>query len=191
MLNNDFELLKEVIGEKILSVQYVENEYHSNLSGDWTNTNPDNFLLTMRQIEVQFENGRNIFFRNHNQSMKISDKDEFPKFEKLHFPSTFDWSKVKNKPIKNYKIWECQAKYSNKRILFKNKTYFKQIGIVMLSFQEVYKSNIYITLMDGDLGSSFFYPNGILKNIIGVFFNKTIASEVKIYDFIFLSKTLK
>lgn len=52
-------------------------------------------------------------------------------------------------------------------------------------------NDLYITIMDGDLSKNIFYPRGILKGNIGIFFNKVVASIVKVYDFTFLSKPMK
>jgi len=129
MWKNNSQILKETIGDTILLIDYVENEYYGNLSGNWTNMNPNNFLPIMLQIGIYFKSGKNIFFTNHNESIRVSSEDGFPKAKKANLPIGEIWICIENKSIERYKFWKCQAQYSNKQNLFRDRTYLiRKVG---------------------------------------------------------------
>jgi len=182
--NNDF--LSKMIGEKIQGITYVPNQYIHDLSGDWTNTDLNRMVLTMQEIGLQFKSGDNIFFSNSNL-LGVSDESNFQKHEQILLPHAFDWVKLFGATIVNYKLWRFNQSYS-KQSVFSKKMLSVEKSMIQVALNN--SSQLFITMVKGDIGKDLFYPSGVYNNEIGIFINKLIVSRVDVNGFVFKLKDI-
>jgi hypothetical protein len=175
--------LYALIGKSITEVYYVKTKfYHDYLSGDWSNVNPDLFVLHSPEWEFKLSDGSSWYLTNPqedtvnapmksnltiNQTTIRTSADEV-----LPVPDKFYWQKVIGQPIRSFRFWKQVVSSTKLFGIEVNKKYQEEVQIVELALPELV---IGLTTMDGDMGQMTFYPRGFLGERIGIYFNKSIA----------------
>ncbi|MFY7735075.1 MAG: hypothetical protein ACOVSR_16480 [Bacteroidia bacterium] len=198
---NDSQLMEtftNLLGQTIVDIKYLETKFYYNFSGDWSNVNTDLLVLHSPEWELYLSNGQKWYLVNTHAILNSEPIKSGIEIGKTSFssmnevpntvPNLFGWASVLNKKITGVKFYKRLIK--NKKFLGFNigKTYQENIQIVQLFCSS---TSFCITVMDGDIGSSTFYPTGYLGNRIGFFFDKTIANSYTVYNITMTMEMIK
>jgi hypothetical protein len=113
------EKLKLIVGHSIVDVSYIPTKFHystpDNLAqGDWTNVNPDLFVLHSREWQISLSTGETLFIASEQLSCEnfasnfcIANGTKATEEDKvLNIPKAFKWLDILNKPIKKFVLWQ-------------------------------------------------------------------------------------
>ncbi|OFY84316.1 MAG: hypothetical protein A3F72_14955 [Bacteroidetes bacterium RIFCSPLOWO2_12_FULL_35_15] len=187
--NKTIQTFEKLLGQSIVNIKYIETKFHYSLSGNWTNVDPDLFVLHSPEWEITFSNGQKWFLTNPQppydpakqpiKSIVVNSSSIANSDDKIHIaPRTFGWKNIFEKEItiiKFYKRVTQTKKYFGLEI---SKTYQDNIQIIQFFFKD---TSFSITTMDGDIGRMTFYPTGYLGERLGFFFDKTVAESHTVY----------
>lgn len=181
--------LQSFCGQKIEGIKYVRTKFYyekpTAVLGNWTNVNPDLFVLHSPQWSFQLSNGHifhftaihppDLFAGAFNISKTSATKKDD---EVLTVPNEFYWKDIINKEINSFKLWRRVLKTPTFLGISLNKKYQEGYQIVQFRIGDFFFN---ISTLDGDIGQSSFYPTGYLGDRLGVFFNKTIVDTYTIH----------
>ncbi|MEM6299497.1 MAG: hypothetical protein AAF740_12485, partial [Bacteroidota bacterium] len=117
------EWLDTLIGKKFTSIGYVATQfYHKNLHGNWTNVNPDSFVLHAREWQLHLSDRRKFFLTNPQTDLGIQTSksnitvsnysDAKSEEDVLPVPDNFHWKDILDKEIEGYYLYRCLIKES-------------------------------------------------------------------------------
>lgn len=186
------EKLKSLIGQSIVEIHYIQTKFHyphpkGFAQGDWTNVNPDLFVLHSPEWQLKLSNGQNVCFsavqiREDNFASKIIIDNSTKKADNdttLVIPNTFKWIEIFYKPITKFRLWKRLFKSSKLFNLEFNLQFQESFQIIELVCGD---HKFCITSMDGDIGHTTFYPTGYLGDRLGVFIDKTVCESHTVYN---------
>jgi hypothetical protein len=183
--------LNSIVGQSIVGVSYLQTKFHYAIDGfaqgDWTNVNPDLFVLHSPEWQIKLSGGQTLFVagqqltdENFASKFSISDKTKSTHDDTaLNIPKAFKWLDILNKPITKFRLWKRIIKSSNFLGHEFNLKYQDHFQIIDLVCGDTVFS---LTIMSGDIGDMTFYPTGALGDRVGVFFNKTVCTLHTVYD---------
>jgi hypothetical protein len=188
MKDDDFiSKLKKIIGLSIIEINYIESKfYHSEISGNWTNVNPKEFVLHSPEWQLKLSNGETIYISastekraNLSSEIIIAEKSCLKEINVLKIENKFEWAEILNKPILKFRLWNRVIKSAKFLGSEFNVKLEKNFQIITLSFGG---KTLSFTTMNGDFGEGVFYPTGYLSESIGVFLNKETCKSHTTYD---------
>lgn len=185
------ERLKSIRGQTITGISYIRIKFHypnpGAAQGDWTNVHPDRFVLHSPEWQIKLGDGQALFISSEQigeerlgsrfeikSSTNATEKDTV-----LSIPKAFQWLEILDKPIKNFRLWQRVIKTPKFLYIEYKPQYQQHFQIIELICGD---KKISLTLMDGDIGDSVFYPTGYLGDRVGVFFNKAVCTSHTVYD---------
>lgn len=185
------EKLTSIVGQSIVDVSYIQTKFHFKLDGyaqgDWTNINPDLFVLHSPEWQIKLSNGKTLFITGEqlseeNLASKFSIKDSTKMIMDdtvLNIPKAFKWLDILDNPITKFRLWKRIIRSS--RVLgfefnIQYQDYFQIVDLVCGN------SIFSLTLMSGDIGDMVFYPTGYFGGRVGVLINKTVCTSHTVYD---------
>jgi len=186
------EKFKSIVGQSIVDISYIQPQFHyphpdGFPQGDWTNVNPDLFVLHSPEWQIKFSGEQTLFvsgqqLTDENFASKFSISDTTKKAQDdtiLNIPKAFKWLDILGKPITKFRLWKRIIKSSKLLGHEYNLQYQDYFQIIELVCGDTIFS---LTLMSGDIGQMTFYPTGALGENVGIFFNKTVCTSHTVYD---------
>lgn len=183
--------LNSIVGQSISEICYAPTKFYysnpNNSQGNWTNVNPDLFVLHSPEWKMKLSSGQIIYF----SAEQISEENFQSKFVineltkkqeediELTIPIKFNWIEILDKPIKKFRLWQrvnSSSFFFGKEFNLKYQDHFQIIELFCGD------KILGLTVLNGDIGSMTFYPTGCLGDRVGIFIDKTICSSLTVYD---------